>query len=348
MLFRSEKASVVLVRDGELEVAFRVAIDWTLPEGRSADDKGRSSAMKPYTIENTIVLRKGEPWLEITTSLVNNVEDHYLQAVFPSGIRTDTVMAQGQFDVVERKIETPDYSKYVETPQAEQPMNSFVDISDGKAGLALLNEGLKAYTACDDVARTLCLTLLRCYPLRLCVTSEMIDYSFIEKGSQCLGPHTFRYAVMPHAGTWEKGGVWRASERFNLSFRAAQIGPTRHGTEPLTRSFLELKPDRLHVSAIKRSESGEGWIVRLFNPFDETIKGSLRLNGGDAGPEKTQSPVERLQAEFALPAGRGRKWSKARIVTLEESPEKDLALRKEGWMNFEIAKKEILTIEFLP
>ncbi|MCX5758337.1 MAG: hypothetical protein NTU83_07495, partial [Candidatus Hydrogenedentes bacterium] len=135
-----------------------VTLDWALPEGRTADDKGRSPVMKSYPVENTVVLRKGEPWVEITTSLTNSIEDHYLQAVFPSGIRADTVMAQGQFDVVARRIETPDYSRYVETPQAEQPMNSFVDISDGKAGLALLNEGLKAYTACDDAARTLCLT----------------------------------------------------------------------------------------------------------------------------------------------------------------------------------------------
>jgi mannosylglycerate hydrolase len=249
----NEKATVALVRDGELEAAFRVTIDWALPECRTADDKGRSPVMKPFTIENTIVLRKTEPWVHITTKLNNTIEDHYLQAVFPSGIRTDTVMAQGQFDVVARRIETPEYARYIEPPQAEQPMNSFVDISDGKAGLALMNEGLKAYTACDDTERSLCLTLLRCYPLRLCVTSEMIDYSFLEKGSQCPGPHSFRYAVMPHTGDWAKGEVWRASERFNLAFRAAQIGPTAHGTEPMTRSFLELKPDRLHVSAVKSS-----------------------------------------------------------------------------------------------
>ena len=161
-------------------------------------------------------------------------------------------------------------------------MNSFVDLSDGKSGLALLNDGLKAYEIRDDADRNLCLTLLRCYPLRICVTSDMIDYSQIEKGSQCPGKHTFRYALMPHAGDWAKGGVWKASERFNLGFLAAQIGPSTLGTEPLSKAFLELDPDNLHISTIKRSEDGKGWVVRLLNPFDEAIEGRLRLNGGFA------------------------------------------------------------------
>ena len=109
-------------------------------------------------------------------------------------------------------------------------MNSFVDISDGKVGLALLNEGMKAYEAKDDPARTLSLTLLRCFPLRICVTQEMLDYSQTDKGSQCLGKHTFRYAVMPHAGDWEKANLWQAADRFNLNFycRSNRAYTTRH------------------------------------------------------------------------------------------------------------------------
>lgn len=115
----------------------------------------------------------------------NNAEDHYLQVCFASDIKTDRVFAQGQFDVLERSLEEVDYSIFDEAPQPEQPMNSFVDLSDGKVGLALLNEGLKAYEVLNDPEKTLCLTLLRCFPLRICVTQEMTDYSDIDKSSQC-------------------------------------------------------------------------------------------------------------------------------------------------------------------
>ena len=118
------------------------------------------------------------------------------------------------------------------------------------------------------------------FPAADCVTQEMLDYSQTDKGSQCLGKHSFRYAVMPHAGDWEKAKLWQAADRFNLAFVAAQTGPTAHGTQPLSRSFLEVKPEGLHVSAVKRSENGQGWIVRLFNQSEKNVAGAIRLNGG--------------------------------------------------------------------
>ncbi len=344
----NEKARIALINDGELETAFRITIDWALPEGRTKDDKARSEHLKPYTIVNTVTLRRGQQWVEIVTSLDNNVEDHYLQVAFPSNINSDKVSAQGQFDVIERSVFLPDPSLYDEKIQTEQPMNSFIDITDGKVGLGLLNEGLKAYEAKDDPARTISLTLLRSFPLRICVTQEMIDYSQFDKGSQCLGRHTFRYAVMPHVGDWEKAKLWQAADRFNLAFVAALTGPTKHGTEPLAKSFLEVKPDNLTVNAVKRSESGNGWVVRLFNPSDKTVKGAIKLNCGLTGPTTPPSPVERIMADFALPAAKSKKWSSIRSVTLEELPEKDLKMDADGWVNVEMGKKKILTIEFLP
>ncbi len=343
----NERARVALVRDGALEVSFRVTIEWSLPECRSADYKSRSDNYRPYRIVNTITLRQGEPWVEIETEVDNTLEDHYLQVSFPTGIKADDVMVQGQFDVVARPIATPDYSLYDNEPQTEQPMNSFVDLSDGKTGFALLNEGLKGYTAHDDPDRTVSLTLLRGYPLRIIVTSDMIDYSQTDKGSQCLGRQRFRYAVMPHAGDWVEANVWKAAERFTMPFRAAQLGPTKHGAEPLTKSFLELTPDDLHVSAVKCSESGDGWVVRLFNPFNEERQVRLRLNGGLTGPGATQSPVERVQAEFALPSGKGRPWQNVRRVTLEEVPVADLPMDDEGWVDVVLDTKSIVTLEFV-
>ncbi|MGE5549869.1 MAG: alpha-mannosidase [Bacteroidota bacterium] len=344
----NEKAEVTLVRDGELEASFRVTLNWALPEGRAADDRTRSSHLRPYRIVNTVTLRQGQPWVEIVTEIDNTVEDHYLQVSFPTGIAADKVEVQGQFDVLERPIAKPDYAIYDEVPMTEHPMNSFVSIGDGQTGVALLNEGLKAYAVDDNADRTISLTLLRCFPLRICVTHEMIDYSHLDKGSQCPGRHVFRYGFMPHRGDWIAGGVWQASERFNLSFHAAQVGPTGHGTEPRQKSFLELRPENLHLSAVKRSESGEGWVVRIFNPYAETVHGSIRFNGGWTGPCVIQSPVERVKAEYALPVGRGGRWRKVRATTLEEVPEEELVMDAAGWVGIQIGAKKILTLEFLP
>ena len=342
---KKEKAVITLIHEGPLEASFRVVLNWRLPACRSRNEKTRSRRMVPCRIENTVTLRKGEPWVEIVTEVDNRAEDHYLRASFPTGIDAGNVHVQAPFDVVSRKVKLPDQAIYAEPIQAEQPMDSFVDIADKRHGVAFLNEGMKAYEAHDDKKRTISLTLLRSYPLRICVTQEMTDYSHLDKGSQCLGKHRFRYAIMPHRGDWQKAGIWQAAQRFTCRFKAAQVGPTKHGTEPREKAFLEMKKDGLHVSAVKRSESSNGWIIRFFNPSSRTMKNAVRLNGGYAG-RKSISPVARRRAEEALPGGRKRKWKKVRLATLEEVPEEDLEMDSKGWVKLDVAPKKIVTVEF--
>ncbi|MCL2462207.1 MAG: glycosyl hydrolase-related protein, partial [Defluviitaleaceae bacterium] len=343
----NESAEVSLARDGELETVFKVRIPWRLPAGANGDETARDERFNSYTIENTLTLRKGQPWLDVVTSLSNNCESHYLQVGFPTDIRAEYACAQGQFDVVKRPMKRPDYSLYTEIPMTEAPMNSFVDVSDGETGFGLLNEGLKAYEASPERdGDALYLSLLRCYPLRMCVTEhDLTDYSATDKGSQCPGPHTFRYAVMPHRGDWQTAGLWRAAERFNLAFQAAETAPTEIGREPLAKSFLEFTKDGLHVSAVKRAEDGDGWVVRLFNPFDETFACKMRVNGGLTGPKTFYSPVERLQARGALPESKGEAWAKVREVTLEELPVREMAMDGDGWIDLEVMKKKIVTVK---
>jgi hypothetical protein len=342
-----EKARISRVLAGDLVTTYKVELDWELPRGRSANEKTRSADRVPYKIVNLVTLRKGQPWVEIETTIVNNAEDHYLQVSFPTNIESDTTIASTPFDVVERSMKLPDPGKYDEDLQTEHPMDRFVAIEDGTAGVALLNEGLKAYEPHDDDDQTLSLTMLRCFPLRICITNlEMTDYSSQDNGSQCLGTHTFKYAFMPYAGTVETAKVWQAAERFCHAVRVAQIGPSSDGKLPLAHSFLEVENDALHVSAVKQSENGAGWIVRLFNPTDGTLGGKISLNGGKV-PPSSLSPVERQAANFALPAGTGKKWSKARLVDLEELEIEELALDAGGAVCLDITKKKIVTLEFL-
>ena len=65
-------------------------------------------------------------------------------------------------------------------------------------------------------------------------------------------------------------------------------------------------------------------------------------------PPASQSPVERQAANFALPAGTGRTWSKARLVDLEENEMEVLPLDSDGAVALDVTKKKIVTLEFLP
>jgi mannosylglycerate hydrolase len=352
-----QEASVELIENGPLSAAFKVTIDWGLPQSCIGEQylTARSSSLKPFKIVSTISLRRNRPWLEITTELENNVLDHYLQVMFPTNLKTDILWAQGQFDVLRRSFKPLDPLLYEEKIQRSAPMTSFVSADDGTAGIAILNEGLKSYEAHYDSVRTISLALLRCFPVMMCAENFWDRDKYTGRfsrpadiGMQCPGRHVFHYGIMPHSGRWDQAGVWQAAEDFNLELLASQIGPTPRGSGPLSRSFLEITPDVLHVSAVKKSESGEGWIVRIFNPYDSKISARLRLNGGFTGPLTSQSPVERQEAEYELPAEKGNMWSSAQLVSLEEIPEKDLAIDLQGWCAFEIEPKKILTLHLRP
>ncbi len=151
---------------------------------------------------------------------------------------------------------------------------------------------------------------------------------------------------MPFKGTVQTANIWQSAERFSHTVRAAQIGPSADGKLPMAYSFLEVENDALHVSCVKRSESGDGWIVRLFNPTGGTLSGKIRLNGGVV-PPAAQSPVERQAADFALPADTGKTWGRARLVDLEELETETLELDAEGAVKLDVTTKKIVTIEFV-
>ena len=106
-----------------------------------------------------------------------------------------------------------------------------------------------------------------------------------------------------------------------------------------------MKPDKRFTSQIWPG----GWqgFRRLFNPASSIITANIRLNGGKATSSKLSSPVERLQKEMALDGTSNLPWQTARLVNLEEHPEKELALDSNGWCNIIMTPKKILTIEFL-
>ncbi len=343
---RDAKAVVSVERAGHLEASLRVVINWPLPKSLSADGRRRSAQLTALCIVNTVTLRRGQRWVEVVTELDNAVEDHYLRVSFPSNVATDVIMAHSPFDVVERAIAAPDASQFDDVPQAEQPMGSFVDLSGVDWGLAILNDGLKAYEAHDDIERTVSLTLLRCFAMRFFVP-EKLDHPELASTTQCPGVHRFRYAIMPHEGDWQKGRVWSAADAFSRQLQMAQIAPTTHGKKPLEGRFLEATPDTLHISAVKRSENEQGWVVRLFNPGDDTIEASVRFNGGRAGVAKALSPTENVRCEFALPNEVERAWTLVREVTLEEIPIRELAIDEAGCVRIQLTKKKIVTLEFV-
>jgi alpha-mannosidase len=68
-----------------------------------------------FEITSYITLKKGSKFLEIRTELNNQIRDHKLGIMFPSGYKNiDKSYSETHFDVTERDIHLPDTSTWKE------------------------------------------------------------------------------------------------------------------------------------------------------------------------------------------------------------------------------------------
>ena len=240
------------------------------------DDARRSQETNELVITSELTLRRGARGLEVKTTFSNTCRDHRLRVLFPSWLNAHVSCAEEPFDVVERPIERGPNSPWRNTWNPTHPHQRFVDVSDGKVGLAILNDGLREYEVTDDDSRTIAITLLRAFEVALTTVAWRWERHPEMEGSQALGSHEFRYFIYPHTGDWQKGSVVREAELFNLGLQPAQAGP-HEGTLPKSKAFFRIEPEELMLSALKTAERKEALIVRMFNPTENALEASLTL-----------------------------------------------------------------------
>jgi len=262
------KAAVSLEREDRFGSTYRITVKLSLPAKAAPDGTRRVRQTKPMIISSLVTLNRNSRRVDVVTTFDNQIRDHRLRVLFPTGINTNHSWAAGQFDVLRRPIKSPHKKGWAEEKITTHPNYSFVDVSDGKAGLAVLNEGLTEYQVFEDRKRTIALTLVRSFE-KICGVPACENV-----GGQCLRRLECRYAIYPHGGDYQQGNVFAETQRFNLPLEAAQSG-RRGGPLGDEASFFRLEPDCLILSALKRSEDGRSVILRFFNPTLKKVKATI-------------------------------------------------------------------------
>lgn len=241
------------------------------------NNTGRTKERREMIITSRFTLRAGARRLDVITGFENTCKHHRLRVVFPTRLNCDRTDAEIAYDVIGRDIHIKESSPYYGHPNPQYPMQRFVDMTDGEAGFAIINNsGLREYEAMDQTDRPLAITLLRAFTYRNSpVFGRWETYPDMEL-AQCIGKFEWRYALYPHAGDW-KNGCYREAEDMNLPLEPAQAGP-HEGTLPKAMSFLTLEGDNLQITALKQAEDRPGsYILRLFNPADAPVQGAVIL-----------------------------------------------------------------------
>jgi alpha-mannosidase len=213
-------------------------------------------------------------WLETGS---DSTDSPMLRAVFPLAIDNPVFNCQVPFDVVQRPIdgkingnEVPIYLKAKDEgfgptgdDGQEVPAQKWVDVTDGKVGIALLNKTKYGHSYHKGELR---ITLMR-------AAGAPDIYPNI-------GKFNISYSLFPHAGDW-KNGVWAEGDDFNVPVYAAEPPSLAlvkaHATRPEEASFFSVDSPGVVLTGIKQAEDGKELIVRLFEVEGKATTVNLNL-----------------------------------------------------------------------
>jgi len=194
------------------------------------------------TITQLIELRSGSRRIDFRTSVDWQETHRLLKVAFPTAIRAP----HASFDVGFGHVERPTHANTSwDAAQFEVPAHRFADISEDGYGVALLNDCKHGY---DVRGGTLRLSLLR---------APTMPDPIADRGA-----HQFTYALLPHPGNLQAGGVVQEAEALNLPLRAVPTTP-HHGDLPRSHQAVRIDGGGVAVTAVKKSERGEALVVRI-------------------------------------------------------------------------------------
>lgn len=316
--------SVELIEAGPARATLRIRRTYALPAHATPDRRARSGERVTCAITTQVSLTSGARRVEVRTTVENTARDHRLRALFSLPFAAEHADAEGTFEVVRRPARLPGSAPGEWNPQisSEQPVNTFpqkrfVDVSDGEAGLALLNRGLPEYELLPVEAdagaseagengagggAALALTLLRSVEWLsrddLATRRGHAGPPLHTPEAQGLGTHVFEYALVPHSGGWhdEDALVLREAAAFEAGLRA--VPATRH-TGPLGErwSAIYVTPASVVVSAVKRPDEGAGLIVRLANLSAEAVEAEVILGQPFSTVDVVNLAEDRVRSE---------------------------------------------------
>ena len=290
-----------------------------VPKDLEERAEGKVSVNLPITM--TVALRKDSKVIDFNVHVDNKGLSHRLCVLFDSQIVSSFNYADEQFGSIKRpnyyekemklymasaenKTEKKtgvqelanwanDQSTWQEPPISIEPTQSYVSLTDGKQGIAVIPQGVREYEVLDD--HMIRLTLFRTYGF---MGKENLIYRpgrasgerIIETpAAQLLKEMDFAFGFTTYASDINEANVDTLAKTYNTNIEVYTYAEFLNGrlifsqreiegTKESRYSLFETE-NKLVVSAIKKAEDNDGYIIRLFNGKNhENISDTIKFN----------------------------------------------------------------------
>ena len=219
-------SQVITLAQGQPRIDIRLNIDWKGNPGIGQDTKPGT-----YRIE----------W----PAKAFYDDRNKLLALFPLNLKQQKVYKNAPFDVTESKLKNTFFNSWDSIKN--NVILNWVDITDkdDQYGMALFTDHTTSYAHGED------------FPLGLDIQYSGMGLWGRNYGIN--GPTQINYALIPHAGKWDKAGIWAKGTEWNEPLIA--VVSDKH-PQQMSRSLVKV-PAGYDVSAI--NFDGNDMLVRFFN-----------------------------------------------------------------------------------
>jgi alpha-mannosidase len=202
------------------------------------------------TIVQDISLERDGNRVNFRTDIEWRAEERLLKVHFPVDVHTNTATYDIQFGHIER--ETHENTSWNEAV-FEEPHQQWVDVSEHGYGVSVLNDcKYGVHVDGTDVG----LSLLR---------APNAPDPEADRGH-----HQFRYAIYPHAGSLQEGGVVEAGYEVNVPATARPVD------ERIELAPIEVNGDGVVVESVKQAKDHDNaLVVRLYESWGSETDATL-------------------------------------------------------------------------
>ncbi|MEO3406745.1 glycoside hydrolase family 38 C-terminal domain-containing protein [Mucilaginibacter sp. CAU 1740] len=240
----STYTQVLSLKQGEPRIDIDLNIDWQ-------GNPGIGEGIKPGTYKWEL---PAKPFYDDRNKLL---------ALFSLNLKHQKVYKNAPFDVTESKLSNTFYSRWDSIKN--NVIHTWVDVTgdNDKYGMALFTDHTTSYAHGQD------------FPLGLDI--QYSGMGLWGRDYTINGPTQVHYALIPHAGKWDKAGIWVDATEWNEPLVVYPGKPAGS----VAKSLISTNNNNVEVTSVEFD--GNDMLVRLFNAGATTdIKTLLNLNADEA------------------------------------------------------------------
>lgn len=266
------------------------------------DQRLNPSEQKRFSVQTTFEMRRSEDTVRVHHHIDNSVHDHRVRALIQTPVeKPEQSFGDQGYSLIQRPVENPRMENWKENGYKEAPVpiytvEQFAGVEDEHNHLSIFTKGLKEYEVLKESGK-IALTLFRSVGLlgrddlawRPGRASGINNKVVTTPDAQMTGEMTFDYAIHMKSGAVQATDLFDLADRYNERYVTYQNQSLNTFEERLDRfeipypieelpadySLAALENKQLFISSIKKAHDDGSVIVRLYNPTDNEVTGTI-------------------------------------------------------------------------